>query len=104
MKIIKSIEEMREYCQQLKRKRKTIGSVGTEEGYLHDGHMSLVKIAKENADVVVLDLLHTVNYFECSPEEYERLLEIYEQDFLWPYLEGSDLFRCSFMFFITASG
>jgi|TARA_R110000824_G_C15216128_1_gene677151 pantoate--beta-alanine ligase len=82
MKIIKSIEEMREYCQQLKRKRKTIGSVGTEEGYLHDGHMSLVKIAKENADVVVLDLLHTVNYFECSPEEYERLLEIYEQDFL----------------------
>ena len=81
MKIIESVKEIQEYCQQLKREGKTIASVDTD-GELHDGHMTLVKIAKENADVVVLDLLHTVNYFECSPEEYERLLEIYEQDFL----------------------
>ena len=79
MKFIESIEEMQEYSQQLKHEGKIIGSVGTE-GELHDGHMSLVKNAKENADVVVLDLLHTVNYFECSPEEYERLLEIYDLD------------------------
>ena len=81
MKFIESIEEMKKYSQQLKREGEIIASVDTD-AELHDGHMSLVKIAKENADVVVLDLLHTVNYFECSPEEYERLLEIYEQDFL----------------------
>jgi len=82
MRIIKSIDKMREYSYQLKQIGKTIGSVGTEEGNLHDGHMSLVKIAKENTDVVVLDLLHTVNHFECSPEEYEEQLKVYEQDFL----------------------
>ena len=72
---------MREYSQQLKQAGKIIGSVGTE-GNLHDGHMSLVKIAKENVDVVVLDILHTFNHFECSPEEYKRRLETYERDFL----------------------
>ena len=51
MKIIESIDEMREYSRQLKREGKTIACIATE-GYFHDGHMSLVKIAKENADVV----------------------------------------------------
>ena len=44
---------MHEHCQQLKRDGKIIASLNTG-GILHDGHMSLVKIAKENADVVVL--------------------------------------------------
>ena len=81
MKIIESIIEMRKYSQQLKQAGKTIGLVDTE-GELHDGHMSLVKIAKDNVDVVVLNILHTVEYFECFSEEYERLLELYERDFL----------------------
>jgi pantoate--beta-alanine ligase len=81
MKIIKSIEEMREYSLQLKQAGKIIGLIDTE-GELHDGHMSLVKIAKENVDVVVLNILHTIDYFECFPEEYETQLKIYEQDFL----------------------
>ena len=43
---------MREYSQQIKREGKTIANVSTT-GYLHDGHMSLVKIAKETTDLVV---------------------------------------------------
>ena len=43
MKIIESIDEMREYSQQCKRDGKTIASVDTA-GDLHEGHMSLVKI------------------------------------------------------------
>ena len=81
MKIIESIEEMREYSQQLKREGKIIGSVGTE-GELHKGHMHLVDVAKENADVVVLDLLHTLDYFRCSAEKYKTQLKVYEQDYL----------------------
>ena len=80
MKIIESIDEMREYSQQLKQAGKIIGSVATE-GELHEGHMSLVKIAKENSDVVVLDIAHTFTYFEYS-EGYKEILEAYKRDFL----------------------
>jgi pantothenate synthetase len=49
MKIIESIEEMREYSQQLKNDGKTIGLIDTE-GCLHDGHMFLVKF------VIIVDV------------------------------------------------
>ena len=77
MKIIESIEEMREYSQQLKREGKTIASVETA-GDLHEGHMSLVKIAKENADVVILSIGHVIDYVRHS-EEYEERLKKYRQ-------------------------
>jgi pantoate--beta-alanine ligase len=81
MKIIESIEEMREYSQQLKNDGKTIGLIDTE-GCLHDGHMFLVKIAKENVDVVILGICHTIYYFEHSTEKYEVHLKLYQQDFI----------------------
>ena len=86
MKIIESIEEMREYSRQVKQIGKTIGLIDTEGG-LHDGHMSLVKIAKENIDIVVLNILHTFDYFEYSTEEYAARLKIYEQDFIEKEIE-----------------
>ena len=83
MKIIESIDEMREYSQQLKRDGKTIASVATES-YLHDGHMSLVKIAKENSDVVVLSNFHTFIYFHFlnNPKRYKKYIIDYREFFL----------------------
>ena len=83
MKIIESIDEMREYSQQLKRDGKTIASVATES-YLHDGHMSLVKVAKENVDVVVMSNFHTFYYFYYlnHPERYEKHIAEYHAEFL----------------------
>ena len=78
MKIIESVDEMQEYSQQFKREGKTIASVDTD-AELHDGHMSLVKIAKENADVVVLNAGHSVDYKEMSAEEYKKSLLQYRQ-------------------------
>jgi len=86
MKIIRSFKEIQEYSQQVKQIGKTIGLIDTE-GDLHDGHMSLVKIAKENADVVVLNIFHTLDYFRDSPEEYEAKLKMYEQDFIKKEIE-----------------
>ena len=86
MKIIESINEMREYSRQVKQIGKTIGLIDTE-GDLHDGHMTLVKIAKENIDVVVLNILHTIDYFDLPTEEYEERLKIYEQDFIEKEIE-----------------
>ena len=77
MKIIESIDEMREYSQQMKRNSKTIASVDTA-GYLHKGHMSLVKIAKDNADVVILSIGHTLEYLYYF-ETYEKFLQEYKQ-------------------------
>ena len=76
MKIIESIDEMQEYSQQLKRDGKTIALVDTM-GYLHDGHMSLVKIAKENADVVVMRTTAMPDVIKFSiewPENYKKYL------------------------------
>ena len=79
MKIIESIDEMREYSQQLKRDGKTIVSVDTD-AYLHDGHKALVKIAKENADVLVLNAGHSTDYRLKSVEEYDEALFNYRND------------------------
>ena len=79
MRIIESIEEMREYSQQCKHDGKTIASVDTD-AYLHDGHMSLVVIAKENADVVVLNAGHSVSYKETTKEEYNEAVFNYKND------------------------
>ena len=80
MKIIESISEMQEYSKQCKRKDKTIASVATT-GYLHDGHMSLVKIAKENADLVVMttDVMPTLLLSREWPKDYKKYL-IEEED------------------------
>ena len=77
MKIIESVDEMREYSRQLKREGKTIASVETA-GDLHKGHMSLVKIARDNADVVILSIDHVIDYVRYS-EEYEERLKKYRQ-------------------------
>ena len=77
MKIIESISEMREYSQQLKNDGKITASVDTS-GYLHEGHMSLVKIAKDNADIVIVSIAHTVEYLHYF-ETYETFLQYYKQ-------------------------
>ena len=78
MKIIESVEEMREYSRQLKREGKTIASVDTD-AELHEGHMSLVKVAKENADVVVLSSGHSVDYKKMTEEKYKKKKLQYRQ-------------------------
>ena len=72
MKIIRSIEEMREYSQQMKCNGKTIANVSTT-GYLHDGHMSLVKIAKETTDLVVMttNAMPTLLFSREWPKDYK---------------------------------
>jgi pantoate--beta-alanine ligase len=75
MKIINTPAEMQQMAQALRRAGKRIGFVPTM-GYLHAGHLSLVQIARENADSVVASIF--VNPAQFGPNED---LSKYPRDF-----------------------
>ena len=70
MKVIKSIEQMRSLSEHLKKENKRIGFVPTM-GFLHEGHLSLIRLAKQHSDVIVVSIF--VNPAQFGPnEDYKR--------------------------------
>lgn len=65
MKIVSTIQEVREQVSAWKKEGNTVGFVPTM-GYLHEGHMSLIDAAREN-DKVVVSIF--VNPMQFGPNE-----------------------------------
>jgi len=66
MKIIKSVKQMSLISKKLRGSRKTIGFILTM-GYLHEGHISLIRKARKENNIVVVSIY--VNPAQFGPKE-----------------------------------
>ncbi len=78
MKVIKKINEMQLFSSRLKKRGKTIGLVPTM-GALHEGHLSLMRRARKENDVVVSSIF--VNPIQFGPhEDYKKYPRDFKKD------------------------
>jgi pantoate--beta-alanine ligase len=88
MRIIRSPKTMQRICGGLKREGKIIGLVPTM-GYLHEGHLGLVRIARKRSDVLVVSVF--VNPTQFGPkEDFRRYPRDFKRDKSLLEQEGCD--------------
>jgi pantoate--beta-alanine ligase len=89
VKIVRSRAELRDQLTEPRRQGKRIGLVPTM-GYFHDGHLSLMRHARRQCDVVVVSLF--VNPAQFSPgEDLDSYPRDEDRDAELAALEGVDL-------------
>ncbi|WP_046215043.1 pantoate--beta-alanine ligase [Paenibacillus wulumuqiensis] len=95
MKVLHSIAEIRQEVKNLRKQRSqndheaTVGLVPTM-GFLHEGHASLMRKAKQTSDIVVISIF--VNPIQFGPnEDFERYPRDEQRDLALAEAEGVDI-------------
>lgn len=110
MKIVKTINEVREIIKDWKKQGLSIGFVPTM-GYLHEGHQSLIKAAGENDKVVVSIFVNPIQFgpnedFASYPRDLERDAEKCREvgaDLIFAP-KASEMYETDFCTFVNMSG
>ncbi len=85
MQVFATVNEMQNWCADQKNKGKTIGLVPTM-GYLHEGHLSLVREARRQTDAVVVSIFVNPIQFGVNedldkyPRDLSKDLELLEKE------------------------
>lgn len=110
MEVIKSIELIKERIRDYKREGHTVALVPTM-GYLHEGHLSLVRMAKNKADKVVVSIfVNPLQFgqgedFKVYPRDLDRdakLLEVERVDLLF-CPEAKDMYPDDFQTYVEVT-
>ena len=85
MRVVRTRADLRRALEPVRRDERTIGLVPTM-GYLHEGHLSLLRAARRSCDVVVMSLFVNPAQFgrgedlECYPRDEARDTELAERE------------------------
>lgn len=110
MKIVKTVNEVREIIKNWKKQGLSIGFVPTM-GYLHEGHQSLIRAAGENDKVVVSIFVNPIQFgpnedFASYPRDLDRDTEKCNEagaDLIFAP-EASEMYEPDFCTFVDMNG
>jgi pantoate--beta-alanine ligase len=89
VRILRNPKEMQEQAEAIRRSGRRIGVVPTM-GALHEGHLSLVRMARERADLVIVTLF--VNPTQFGPgEDFERYPRDFQRDIELSRTAGAEI-------------
>ena len=89
MEVIRSVSEMQARVLGLKREGKTIGFVPTM-GFLHEGHLSLVDLLREQCDILLLSIYVNPTQFGAG-EDFDKYPRDLDRDLQMARERGVDL-------------
>lgn len=89
MKVVKKVKEMQSFAEGARLEGKKIAFVPTM-GYLHEGHLSLIRIAREMGDTLIVSIF--VNPSQFAPhEDFDAYPRNFQRDLDMTEKEGVDI-------------
>ncbi|HET9121220.1 MAG TPA: pantoate--beta-alanine ligase [Solirubrobacterales bacterium] len=111
MRIVRTRADLREALEQPRRRGRRIGLVPTM-GYFHEGHLSLIRQAREDCDIVVVSLFVNPTQFaegedlDAYPRDEERDIELATRegvDLVW-IPDAEQMYPAGFATAVEVSG